>query len=91
MGTSSQRRIYSAAAAFAISSILADRAGRSHLWSRELSGNALLSAVNTSTSKDMRENLFGFTVGVWVGSYDYQPTRGTQQHPSSFAGAVSTP
>ncbi len=69
------RQIYSPAAAFLVSDILADRASRAETFGLE---NALAtrywSAVKTGTSKDMRDNWCvgytdRFTVGVWVGNF----------------------
>jgi penicillin-binding protein 1C len=69
------RQIYSAATAFLVSDILADRASRAPTFGLE---NALAtrfwSAVKTGTSKDMRDNWCvgytgRFTVGVWVGNF----------------------
>jgi penicillin-binding protein 1C len=66
--------VYSPAAAFIVSDILADRASRSATFGLE---NSLAtrdwSAVKTGTSKDMRDNWCvgytrRFTVGVWVGN-----------------------
>jgi penicillin-binding protein 1C len=68
------RRIYSAATAFIVSDILADRASRSMTFGLENSlATRYWSAVKTGTSKDMRDNwCIGytnrFTVGVWVGN-----------------------
>ena len=69
------RRIYSAATAFIISDILADRASRSTTFGLENSlATRFWSAVKTGTSKDMRDNWCvgfssRFTVGVWVGNF----------------------
>jgi penicillin-binding protein 1C len=69
------RRIYSAATAFIIADILADRASRSTTFDLENSlGTRFWSAVKTGTSKDMRDNwCIGFnsrfTIGVWVGNF----------------------
>ena len=74
-------RVYSAAAAFAVTDVLADREARSATFGLE---NALATpfwtAVKTGTSKDMRDNwCVGFsrryTVGVWVGNASGDPMR----------------
>jgi penicillin-binding protein 1C len=73
-GTTNQRRVFSPAAAWIISDILADREARALTFGFD---NALSThgwaAVKTGTSKDMRDNwCVGFsdryTVGVWVGN-----------------------
>jgi penicillin-binding protein 1C len=75
------QRIYSAAAAFVISDILADRASRSATFGLENSlATRYWSAVKTGTSKDMRDNWCvgytnKFTVGVWVGNVSGAPMR----------------
>jgi len=75
----SPRRIYSAAAAFVISDILADRASRSATFGLENSlATRYWSAVKTGTSKDMRDNwcvgyTSRFTVGVWAGNVSGAP------------------
>jgi penicillin-binding protein 1C len=72
---SPSRRIYSPAAAFIISDILADRASRSTTFGLENSlATRFWSAVKTGTSKDMRDNWCvgfndRFTVAVWVGNF----------------------
>ena len=77
----SPRRIYSAAAAFVISDILADRASRSATFGLENSlATRYWSAVKTGTSKDMRDNwcigyTSRFTVAVWVGNVSGAPMR----------------
>lgn len=70
----SPARVYSAAAAYVIADILADRQSRS--WTFGLDSpldSRVWAAVKTGTSKDMRDNwCIGFsrevTVGVWVGN-----------------------
>ncbi len=80
-GAPASRRIYSAAAAFIISDVLADRASRSETFGLENSlATRFWSAVKTGTSKDMRDNwCLGytdrFTVGVWVGNVTGSPMR----------------
>jgi penicillin-binding protein 1C len=77
----SRRRIYSAATAFIVSDILADRASRSATFGLENSlATRYWSAVKTGTSKDMRDNwcigyTTRFTVGVWVGNAAGAPMR----------------
>lgn len=88
--SSSPRRIYSAAAAFVISDILADRASRSATFGLENSlATRYWSAVKTGTSKDMRDNwcigyTSRFTVAVWVGNVSGAPMRGV----SGITGAA---
>ena len=80
-GAVGSRRIYSPAAAFIISDILADRASRSETFGLENSlATRFWSAVKTGTSKDMRDNWCvgytdRFTVGVWVGNVTGVPMR----------------
>jgi penicillin-binding protein 1C len=68
-------RIYSPAAAYLVSDILADRASRSATFGLENNlATRYWSAVKTGTSKDMRDNWCvgytdRFTVGVWVGNF----------------------
>ncbi len=75
------RRIYSAATAFVISDILADRASRALTFGLENTlATPYWSAVKTGTSKDMRDNWCvgytdKFTVGVWVGNVSGAPMR----------------
>jgi penicillin-binding protein 1C len=75
------RRVYSTAAAFVISDVLADRASRSSTFGLENSlATRYWSAVKTGTSKDMRDNWCAgytdrFTVGVWVGNVTGAPMR----------------
>jgi penicillin-binding protein 1C len=75
------RRIYSAATAFVISDILADRASRALTFGLENTlATPYWSAVKTGTSKDMRDNWCvgytdEFTVGVWVGNVSGAPMR----------------
>jgi len=77
----SPSRIYSAATAFVVSDILADRASRSATFGLENSlATRYWSAVKTGTSKDMRDNwcigyTSRFTVGVWVGNATGAPMR----------------
>jgi len=72
-------RLLSAASAFVIADVLADRESRSATFGLE---NALAtrswSAVKTGTSKEMRDNWCvgfsdRFTVGVWVGNASGEP------------------
>ena len=69
------RTIFSPAAAFIVSDILADREARSSTFGLENSlATKYWSAVKTGTSKDMRDNWCvgyssRYTVGVWVGNY----------------------
>jgi len=78
-GAVASRRIYSPAAAFIISDVLADRASRSETFGLENSlATRFWSAVKTGTSKDMRDNWCvgytdRFTVGVWVGNVTGAP------------------
>ena len=78
---SAPRRIYSPAAAFVISDVLADRASRSATFGLENSlATRYWSAVKTGTSKDMRDNWCAgytnrFTVVVWVGNVTGAPMR----------------
>lgn len=78
-GSMGSRRVFSKEAAFIVSDILSDRAGRAASFGLE---NPLTtrkwSAVKTGTSKDMRDNwCIGFssryTVGVWVGNFSGEP------------------
>ncbi len=78
-GTANQRRVFSPAAAWIISDILADREARALTFGFD---NALAThgwaAVKTGTSKDMRDNwCIGYstryTVGVWVGNASGEP------------------
>ncbi len=75
------RRVYSPAATFVISDILADRAARSETFGLENSlATRYWSAVKTGTSKDMRDNWCvgytdRFTVGVWAGNVSGAPMR----------------
>jgi len=67
--------VFSPAAAFIVSDILADREARSSTFGLENSlATKFWSAVKTGTSKDMRDNWCvgyssKYTVGVWVGNY----------------------
>ncbi len=76
-----RRKVYSRAAAFVISDVLADRASRSVTFGLENSlATRYWSAVKTGTSKDMRDNWCvgytdRFTVGVWVGNSSGAPMR----------------
>jgi penicillin-binding protein 1C len=75
------RRVLSPAAAFLVTSILADRDARTATFGLESPlGTPFWSAVKTGTSKDMRDNwCIGFsrryTVGVWVGNFSGEPMR----------------
>jgi len=83
-------RIYSAATAFIISDMLADRDGRSVTFGLESPlGTRFWSAVKTGTSKDMRDNwCIGYsdryTVAVWVGNFSGRP----MQDVSGVTGAA---
>jgi penicillin-binding protein 1C len=74
-----RRRIYSAATAFVVSDILADRESRGVTFGLESPlSTRFWTAVKTGTSKDMRDNwCVGFsnryTVGVWVGNFSGHP------------------
>jgi len=80
-GTRESRIVYSPAAAFLVSSLLADRASRATTFGLENSlATPFWSAVKTGTSKDMRDNwCVGFTrrytVGVWVGNFSGEPMK----------------
>ncbi|HXT02052.1 MAG TPA: penicillin-binding transpeptidase domain-containing protein, partial [Elusimicrobiota bacterium] len=69
------RRVLSPAAAFLVTSILADRDARTATFGLESPlGTPFWSAVKTGTSKDMRDNWCvgwseRYTVGVWVGNF----------------------
>jgi penicillin-binding protein 1C len=73
------RQVVSAAAAFQVGDILADRESRSVTFGLEnVLGTRMWTAVKTGTSKDMRDNwCIGwsqrFTVGVWVGNFSGAP------------------
>jgi penicillin-binding protein 1C len=83
-------RVYSSAAAFLTSAILADRESRSATFGLESPlSTRFWSAVKTGTSKSMRDNwCIGysqrFTVGVWVGNLSGEPMRGV----SGMSGAA---
>jgi penicillin-binding protein 1C len=86
----SPKSVFSPAAAFIVSDILADRDARSSTFGLE---NPLAtrywSAVKTGTSKDMRDNwCVGFshryTVGVWVGNF----SGASMWNVSGIAGAA---
>ena len=77
--TGEERRVYSEAAAFLVSHMLADRESRSATFGLE---NALATpfwtSVKTGTSKDMRDNWCvgysrDYTVGVWAGNFSGEP------------------
>jgi penicillin-binding protein 1C len=74
-------RVFSAAAAFVVADVLADRDSRSVTFGLESPlATRFWSAVKTGTSKDMRDNwCIGFsrryTVGVWVGNFSGEPMR----------------
>ena len=73
--------MFSQAAVFVISDILADRDSRSVTFGLESPlATPFWSAVKTGTSKDMRDNwCIGYsrryTVGVWVGNFSGEPMR----------------
>jgi penicillin-binding protein 1C len=80
-GNQSNRRVYSAATAFLVSHILADRGSRSLTFGLENPlATRFWSAVKTGTSKEMRDNwcigyTSQYTVGVWVGNFSGEPMR----------------
>jgi penicillin-binding protein 1C len=80
-GAARGSRAMSAAAAFIVGDILADRAARAPVFGLENPlATRVWSAVKTGTSKDMRDNwCVGFTdrytVGVWVGNFGGSPMR----------------
>jgi penicillin-binding protein 1C len=73
------RRVISREAAFIISDILSDRAGRSVTFGlANPLGTPFWTAVKTGTSKNMRDNWCvgysrRYTVGVWVGNFEGDP------------------
>ncbi len=73
------RRVLSAAAAFQVTDVLADRESRSTTFGLESAlATRFFTAVKTGTSKEMRDNwCLGFseryTVGVWVGNASGAP------------------
>jgi penicillin-binding protein 1C len=75
------RRVYSSAAAFLVTDILAGRESRSATFGLESPlATRFWTAVKTGTSKEMRDNwCIGFsaryTVGVWVGNFSGAPMR----------------
>jgi penicillin-binding protein 1C len=84
------RRVIGAEAAFIVTDILSDAAGRAPTFglASPLSARGW-SAVKTGTSKDMRDNwCIGasrtFSVGVWVGNFEGDPMRGV----SGMSGAA---
>ena len=80
-GSSESRRVYSEAAAFLVSSILADRDSRSVTFGLENPlATPFWTAVKTGTSKEMRDNWAvgysrRYTVGVWVGNVTGEPMK----------------
>jgi penicillin-binding protein 1C len=72
-------RVFSAATAFQLTDVLADRESRSTTFGLESAlATRFFTAVKTGTSKDMRDNwCLGFseryTVGVWVGNASGAP------------------
>ena len=84
------RPVFSAAAAFQVTDVLADRESRSATFGLESAlATRFFTAVKTGTSKDMRDNwCLGFseryTVGVWVGNASGAP----MQDVSGVAGAA---
>jgi len=80
-GDPAARRVYSPAAAFLVSDILAERDGRSATFGLESAlATRFWAAVKTGTSKEMRDNwCIGYstryTVGVWVGNFSGAPMR----------------
>lgn len=73
------RRALSAAAAFLVSDVLADREARSATFGLENPlATRFWTAVKTGTSRDMRDNWCvgasrRYTVGVWVGNFSGEP------------------
>ncbi|MCC6765935.1 MAG: penicillin-binding protein 1C [Deltaproteobacteria bacterium] len=73
------RRVLSAAAAFQVGDVLADREGRSATFGLESAlATRFFTAVKTGTSKEMRDNwCLGwserYTVGAWVGNASGAP------------------
>jgi penicillin-binding protein 1C len=84
------RRVLSAATAFQVTDVLADRESRSTTFGLESAlATRFFTAVKTGTSKDMRDNwCLGFseryTVGVWVGNASGAPMHDV----SGVAGAA---
>ncbi|MCC6846975.1 MAG: penicillin-binding protein 1C [Deltaproteobacteria bacterium] len=84
------RRVLSAAAAFQVGDILADRESRSATFGLESAlATRFFTAVKTGTSQDMRDNwCLGwserYTVGVWVGNASGAPMHDV----SGVAGAA---
>jgi len=84
------RRVFSAATAFQVTDVLADRESRSTTFGLESAlATRFFTAVKTGTSKDMRDNwCLGFseryTVGVWVGNASGAPMHDV----SGVAGAA---
>ena len=84
------RPVYSAAAAFLVANVLADRESRSVTFGLDNPlSTRFWTAVKTGTSKDMRDNwCIGFsqryTVGVWVGNFSGAP----MQDVSGVTGAA---
>ncbi len=84
------RRIFSAATAYQVTDVLADRDGRSTTFGLESAlATRFFTAVKTGTSKEMRDNwCLGFsaryTVGVWVGNASGAPMHDV----SGVAGAA---
>jgi penicillin-binding protein 1C len=77
--TSKRRRVFSAATAYQVTDVLADRESRSTTFGLESAlATRFFTAVKTGTSKEMRDNwCLGFseryTVGVWVGNASGAP------------------
>ncbi len=73
------RRVFSAATAYQLTDVLADRESRSTTFGLESAlATRFFTAVKTGTSKEMRDNwCLGFseryTVGVWVGNASGEP------------------
>lgn len=88
--SSAPRRVLSAATAFQVTNVLADRESRSATFGLESAlATRFFTAVKTGTSKDMRDNwCLGFseryTVGVWVGNASGAPMHDV----SGVAGAA---
>ncbi|MEW6079091.1 MAG: penicillin-binding protein 1C [Thermodesulfobacteriota bacterium] len=74
-----RKTVFSPAAAFIVSDILADREARSGTFGLENPlATRFRSSVKTGTSKDMRDNWCvgysgRYTVGVWVGNFPGEP------------------
>jgi len=89
-GKQDWQQVYSAAATFLVSDILADRESRSVTFGLEsLLATRFWTAVKTGTSKSMRDNWCvgysrRYTVGVWVGNLSGAP----MHNVSGMSGAA---